>query len=126
MSIEHYVEKIKPFYLLFVILLVAITFFGLGRLSILNSQKTPLKIEYTTESQSATALSALNNKVATSPVINQQNDGEVIASKNGTKYYFPWCGTVKRIKPENQVKFSSTDLARAAGYLPADNCKGLK
>jgi methylphosphotriester-DNA--protein-cysteine methyltransferase len=50
----------------------------------------------------------------------------VIGSKNGKKYYFPWCGTVKMIKPENQIKFSSIEEARKAGYLPAVNCKGLK
>ena len=52
--------------------------------------------------------------------------GEVIGSKTGKKYYFPWCGTVKRIKPENQVVFASIDLAKAAGYTPGGNCKGLQ
>lgn len=51
--------------------------------------------------------------------------GEVVASKTGTKYYLPWCGTVKRIKEENKVWFSSKLEAEKAGYSPAQNCKGL-
>jgi hypothetical protein len=51
--------------------------------------------------------------------------GQVVASKTGAKYYLPWCATAKRIKPENQVWFASQEAAKAAGYEPAANCKGL-
>jgi hypothetical protein len=50
----------------------------------------------------------------------------VIGSKTGSKYYFPWCGALKRIKLENQISFASPELAQAAGYTPASNCKGVK
>ncbi|MES2668598.1 MAG: hypothetical protein V4644_02835 [Patescibacteria group bacterium] len=48
-----------------------------------------------------------------------------MASKNGTKYYLPTCGTAKRIKEENRVWFSTKEEAEAAGYGPAANCPGL-
>lgn len=51
--------------------------------------------------------------------------GEYVASKTGTKYYLPWCGTAKRIKDENKVWFGTKAEAEAAGYEPASNCKGL-
>jgi hypothetical protein len=51
--------------------------------------------------------------------------GQFVASKNGTKYYFPWCGTVKNIKEENKIWFQTREEAEAAGYEPASNCKGL-
>ncbi|HEY0010394.1 MAG TPA: Ada metal-binding domain-containing protein [Candidatus Paceibacterota bacterium] len=51
--------------------------------------------------------------------------GKLVASKTGTKYYLPWCGTAKRIKEENKVWFASKAEAEAAGYEPAKNCKGL-
>lgn len=51
--------------------------------------------------------------------------GQYVASKTGTKYYLPWCGTAKRIKDENKVWFSSKAEAESAGYEPAKNCKGL-
>jgi hypothetical protein len=51
--------------------------------------------------------------------------GQYVASKSGTKYYLPWCGTVSRIKDENKVWFASKADAEAAGYAPAANCQGL-
>lgn len=51
--------------------------------------------------------------------------GEYVASKTGTKYYLPWCGTAKRIKEENKVWFATKAEAEAAGYEPASNCKGM-
>jgi hypothetical protein len=51
--------------------------------------------------------------------------GSYVASKTGTKYYLPWCGTAKRIKEENKVWFATKAEAEAAGYAPASNCKGI-
>jgi hypothetical protein len=51
--------------------------------------------------------------------------GEVVASKSGTKYHLPWCSGAKRINPANLVHFESAAAAKAAGYEPAANCKGL-
>lgn len=51
--------------------------------------------------------------------------GQYVASKNGEKYYLPWCGGVSRIKEENKVWFASKAEAEAAGYTPAANCKGI-
>jgi hypothetical protein len=51
--------------------------------------------------------------------------GEVVASKNGGKYYLPWCGGAKNISPDNLVTFESAAVAEAAGYAPAANCKGI-
>jgi hypothetical protein len=54
---------------------------------------------------------------------NEKGNGEIIASKNGTKYYFPHCSGVKRIKNENRVYFLTVDAAETAGYVVASNCK---
>lgn len=51
--------------------------------------------------------------------------GGYVASKSGTKYYLPWCGSVSRIKEENKVWFATKEEAEAAGYKPATNCKGM-
>ncbi len=114
MSIKDILEKIKPFYMLIVFLVFLSILVAFWRLSVLNSQKNPIKIEYKGEMVGNTALSAV---VA---------DGAVVGSKSGKKYYFPWCGTVSRIKSENQVHFASAMLARESGYVPGGNCKGLK
>jgi len=52
--------------------------------------------------------------------------GMYVASKNGTKYHFPWCSGAKSISEVNKIWFNSVEEARASGYAPAANCKGLK
>jgi len=48
-----------------------------------------------------------------------------VASKNGTKYHYPWCPGAQSIKEENKIWFSTKEEAEKAGYQPASNCKGL-
>lgn len=52
-------------------------------------------------------------------------EGGYVASKSGTKYHLPWCGSAKQIKEENKIWFATKAEAEAAGYLPAANCKGI-
>ncbi len=114
-SLTDLLEKIKPFYTLILIMVIASIFFALWKISVIESNGTPIKIEYGTISP--------RSHLGQSEI--EQSD-EVVASKNGTKYYFSWCGSASRIKPENLVKFSSIEEARKADYTPAGNCKGLK
>lgn len=51
--------------------------------------------------------------------------GQVVASKNGTKYYLPTCAGAKRISERNKIFFASVALAEKAGYAPAANCNGI-
>ena len=133
MSIQEILEKIKPFYPLFLAIVVASIFFAIGRLSHLEGQRAPIKIEYVSSTSTAaiiTSGSSLSPRVTLGEKIvsttSTTSGGEFIGSKSGKKYYFPWCGTVKRIKPENQVHFASAEEARASGFVPGGNCKGLK
>jgi hypothetical protein len=59
------------------------------------------------------------------PVVESATSGPYVASKAGTKYHHVSCGGAKQIKPENKLYFPTQDGARAAGYLPAANCKIL-
>lgn len=130
MSIKETLEKIKPFYTIISIFLVAVIFFSLGRLSAQNDDKIAINIANSRLGQTASVLNSSTTLKTTigpnsSTTINTPEDGPVVGSKSGKKYYFPWCGTVKRIKPENQVKFSSIVEAKNAGFTPGGNCKGL-
>ena len=100
--------KSKPIYAILLTLLIASILAALWQLSVIEEGKTPLRITH--YGQEASLGQA----------------GFVIGSKTGKKYYFPWCGTVNVIKPENRVTFSSVEEAREAGYTPALNCKGLE
>lgn len=51
--------------------------------------------------------------------------GDIVASKNGTKYYLSSCSGASRISSANKITFASADAAREAGYTPASNCKGI-
>lgn len=133
-----FLAKIKYFYWPILAFVIATAFFFIGRLSAIEDKKTPLKIYAPNSEQTATLVNAAmtgeEKPAATSqqtnndkqPTSNGENSGRVIGSKSGKKYYYPWCGTVSRIKPENQVIFASIESARAAGYLPGGNCKGLR
>jgi hypothetical protein len=116
-----------------IVVLIAIIGFSLGRVSGLQERRPEVKI--------------LNNAPLT-PLLQQEggtgktnlgevkgvsvqnsvtaNSGTVVASKNSTKYHYPWCPGAKQISPQNLVTFNSIEEARAAGFTPATNCKGLK
>lgn len=124
------------------IILVAIIAFSLGRISGLQEKRSAVKII----SESAGEIKGAS--VDTSPPTPSPNLGEgssapsesggsaqpsqnatagtVVASKNGTKYHYPWCAGAKQISDKNKITFESIEAARAAGYSPASNCKGLK
>ena len=134
MSINEFLEKIKPIfkrlYLLFLLLIISSIFFGLGRFSTLEKNRATIKIEYRDFqeikplNQSASVVETLNLNNSTENT--SMEGGEVIGSKSGKKYYYPWCSTVKRIKPENQIHFASIEKARMLGFTAGGNCKGLK
>ena len=131
--LHNLLEKVKPFYVLLLILVIGSIFFALGRLSALEERHIPIKISYPNATSTASIIQGTLPRQALggSPMSDigenvASQAGEVIGSKTGKKYYFPWCGTLKRVKPENQVHFASVEKARTAGYSPAGNCKGLK
>lgn len=118
MNIKNFKEKVKLYekdlILAAMIILVALISFGLGRLSRIGESRVPITIENlstTTQIEKIT-----DNKII----------GNFVASKNGTKYHYPWCSGAQSIKEENKIWFSTAEEAQKAGYEPASNCKGLK
>lgn len=76
-------------------------------------------------SSSESAKENANTENTDSTDSNTAAKGKYVASKSGSKYYLPDCSGVKRIKEENKVWFDTVDEAKAEGYEPAKNCKGL-
>lgn len=134
------IEKLKSFlqndqlFYGFLLLLVGISSFGLGRLTDDNS------IQNRTVSAPVAKKEAINSKIAVEanqdkPKTNAQEatvikaklvSGTVVASKSGTKYHLPDCPGAKQIKPANLISFESEAEAKAAGYSKASNCPGLE
>src|SRR3989344_8413380 len=110
-------------YLAAIIILVAVISFGLGRLSKIREEKTPITIENVKEN----AETGESKSLSTSNVDNEiKTDKIFVASKNGKKYYYAWCESANVIKEQNRIWFATQAEAEKAGYQPAANCKGLK
>jgi len=113
-----------------VIILVAVISFGLGRLSKIREEKTPITIE------KASSMSDIDEKTNGAGIMLEHNSSTIsnfpssskifVASRNGKKYYYAWCESANVIKEQNRVWFSTQAEAEKAGYQPAANCKGLK
>lgn len=93
------------------VLLVGMASFGLGRLSALEEARPAISV-----SQAAAAADSVSMQVG----------GQVVASRKGSAYHFPWCSGATSIAPQNKIWFASSAAAQAAGYRPAKNCKGLE
>ena len=106
--------KIKDdLYIVILIILVGTASFGLGKISSYEKNKTPISILKTKESMLSTVSSArldLGGNSSTNDGLPAQA-GVVVASKSGTKYYYPWCAGVSKIKEENKVWFNSIEEA---------------
>lgn len=98
------------FFIAVLIIFITITAFGLGRLSL--SQVS---------SQEAGVLIMQNEPVqdTSTPV----SEIKVVTSRSGTKYHLLSCPGASQIKEENKVFFDTIEMAKAAGYAPAANCK---
>ena len=46
-----------------------------------------------------------------------------VANKNSDVYHCSDCKSSKKIKPDNMIKFSSSQEAEAKNFLPCSNCK---
>lgn len=94
------------------ILALSLTFsYGVGYIEATITQKPPLFI------LKQTSVEALEMGSGTG--------SGVVASKNGTTFYYPWCSGRNRIKPENERWFESPAEALKYGLKPAQNCLGL-
>ena len=60
--------------------------------------------------------------VTQSPTAFSETPGQVLASKGGTKYYFPNCAGASAISESNTIWFVSAEAAENAGYTRAKNC----
>ena len=104
-------KRLEPLLVPAIVVLVAVSAFGLGRLSVMPSATSRLVIN-------APQVAAVGASV-------EVGERKYVASKSGSKYYLPSCSGVKNIKEENKVWFKSITEAEAAGYTPAANCPGL-
>ena len=129
MTLQELKEEIKlaygvlnsrDFFFSAVIVLVGFASFGLGRLSLLESKREPMRVE------NALIAGVGGVKMEEKKEETSALGGQIVASKTGSKYHFPWCAGASQIAEKNKIWFDSVEEAQKAGYAPASNCKGLK
>jgi len=105
------------------VILIAIISYNLGQIKAL--QKTSLAITEGENIYLAGAAPQPSSAGANIANAAQPRDPRVVASKNSTakRYYYSWCGSAKRIKPENQIWFENEAAAQKVGYTLAGNCQ---
>jgi len=115
--------KIKQdLFLILVIMLIALIFFGIGRLS--SPNKEPVQI-MNMEKASVEDLKAPVIEQGTEETYQGDYTGKVLGSVNSDKYHLPDCPGAKQISEKNIIWFDSIEAAKKAGYKPAGNCPGL-
>lgn len=95
-------------FLVCIIVLVGLSCFALGRLSLFYETKDVFAITYPEQGSVV-------------PI----GDTGYVASRTGSTYFFPWCATAQKMNPVNKIYFETREAAEKAGYR-AGNCKGLK
>lgn len=133
MSINDFMNKIKGqinidrtnILLILILVLVGVSSFGLGRLSALEGSKNDLSIldnkNVKSVKEEIGKSSLGENTLENNDVLSNQK--MYVASKNGKIYYSSSCTGASRIKPENQMWFSSKEEAEDSGYTLAKSCQ---
>lgn len=105
---------------LIVVVLVAISSFGLGRFSV--APVSVLERPILVPEPVAAPVAAVSAATAPTPVAEEATSGSLVASVNGTKFHALDCPGAKQISEQNKLYFQNEQEARAAGYTPAANC----
>ena len=114
--------KIKQdLFLILIIILIALIFFGIGRLT--SPKSEPIQI-MNLEKASVEDIKPLEKGIS-EETYKGDYQGEVLGSINSDKYHLPDCPGAKQINEKNKVWFDSIQDAEKAGYKPAGNCLGL-
>ena len=131
MSIHNLFDKIKSKFgidnttilYLCIIVGVGISSFGLGRLSVNDRIVKGNDIRVLNDNQSLSG--DQNNSLSENSITQSEGQREkrYVASKNGKMYYSLGCSGAKRIKPENEVWFSTSEEAEKSGYQLSSMCK---
>lgn len=128
MSIHNLANKIKSLnktdmvWLIysFIIFAVSICSFLLGRLSMYSNNHLQ-EGENIVIMESDNLLQNDSEKYIDIP--EKDLEKKFVASKNGKMYYPKGCGMSNRIKPENEIWFSTENEALKSGYERSSSCK---
>ena len=127
---HKFVKKIEGLLLIMSAILIGGSAYLIGNMNALESNLSEIQIVYPDniainedvqieESQSQKSTTQSNDMKSDSAT------GKIVASKNGKRYYYPNCGGINRIKPENRIYFDTKEQAESKGLTLASGCKAL-
>ena len=129
-SIQYFKDKIKGFgsldksliFQAFIIIIVAIGSFLLGRISV--DIKNDAEVDIVSNQDIKLDISSKNYpKIPIKTTLSQSDaSGKYVASKNGKLYYRIGCGASSRIKNENKVFFDTMKDAEEGGFQGSSSC----
>ena len=93
---------------------------GLFRIFILWQDRSPITLMEVEDNTVASEEKLYEDYITASGL-----PGVVAASRNGKRYYYPWCAGLNRVKEANKIWFESEEKAEAAGYIVASGCERL-
>lgn len=125
-----FVKPIERILLIISAILIAGCMYFIGNMTALESRSSEIQIIYpeaiAIQSDKNIENSKTNTEIQKDNVVKpNSNQGQIIASKNGKRYYYKNCGGVNRIKIENRIYFETEQQAEAKGLTLASGCKKL-
>ena len=100
--------------LLIAIILLASMGLVIGDQLILSADTTSIPSLQIDQSKAAVSLTSADNHASEEKVF--------VGSIKSNKYHYPYCEWAKKIKPSNEIWFSSSADAVAHGYVPCKVC----
>lgn len=130
MSINDFINKIKGYtpidrltvMYLSILVVVGISAFGLGRISITKSSLTANVISSSENQPMCSLLNIAKPAAILNESLVNQVEGKYLASKNGKLYYTVGCSGAKRISTKNIVWFNTQADAEKEGYKFSPTC----
>ena len=106
------------------IVLISVTAFNMGKISVSGDKKSPITITEPVTSGQFTVDSEKQKDSNLKPNTQNPKPSFVVASKASKSklYHFPWCSGASRIAEKNKLTFPTEIAALAAGYTLAGNC----
>lgn len=76
----------------------------------------------TTNTRTIAGTAAFTQTTSSITSTSTASPGPFVGSSKSDKYHYPSCSAAKKIKPANLITFSSSEKARAQGYVPCGIC----
>jgi hypothetical protein len=129
-----FVKSVEVILVFLSVLFIAGSAYLIGKMQANNSKVSEIQIVYpdavaiknsNSIEESSYTKPATNTQASENKTNTQKSQSQIVASKNGKRYYYSNCSGVKRIKPENLIYFDTKAQAEAKGLTLASGCKEL-